>query len=234
MEIKISGITELEMSFKSPTREGSSKSTAKWSVVLSIQSDFDGLSVKVIGALTPVIEVSSAHEHLGMFPDLRQKLSEHLPQTIDVSQVLAELKVFEGVWHYGYPGLHGYCLANPIFNHRGDVIFELRPQGHGATSSHRHNGVVSATGSISRQSSRATLPSRPSFFQKVKSTVTTALQGETISGNGNGHVYLNGNGSISGSFTTGNTMADYTEKTEEIVEGSIEEISFQASEISEA
>ncbi|KZT64494.1 hypothetical protein DAEQUDRAFT_678489 [Daedalea quercina L-15889] len=162
MEIKISGITELEMSFKSPTREGSSKSTAKWSVVLSIQSDFDGLSVKVIGALTPVIEVSSAHEHLGMFPDLRQKLSEHLPQTIDVSQVLAELKVFEGVWHYGYPGLHGYCLANPIFNHRGDVIFELRPQGHGATSSHRHNGVVSATGSISRQSSRATLPSRPS------------------------------------------------------------------------
>ncbi|KZT65463.1 hypothetical protein DAEQUDRAFT_524238 [Daedalea quercina L-15889] len=240
MDIKISGETELEMSFKSTTRQGSSKSTAKWSAVISIQSDLDGLSVKVVGALTPVVEASpAAHNHLGMFPDLRQKLSEHLPRTIDLSQIVAELKVFEGVWHYGYPGLHAYCLANPVFNHKGDVIFELRPQGQGATSSQRRVASASAAGtnSISRQSSRAALSSRPSFLQKVKSAVATALQGDrsstgTLTPNGNSNGYLNGNGhSVSGSYTA-NRMTLDLENHEEIVDDSIDESSFLVSQVS--
>ncbi|TFY68932.1 hypothetical protein EVJ58_g722 [Rhodofomes roseus] len=239
MDIKISGETDLEMSFKSTTRQGSSKSTAKWSAIISLQSDFDGLNVKVIGALTPVIEASSGHNHLSMFPDLRQKLSENLPKSIDLSQVLHELKAFEGIWHYGYPGLHAYCLANPVFNHKGDVIFELRPQGQGATS-HRKAASTSKTDTISRQSSRATLSSRPSFLKKIKDTVTTALTGErssagslTVKGsghlNGNGHAHANGHSS-SGSYMANNMTFDLTERHQE-TEDSVEESSFHVSGI---
>jgi len=240
MDIKISGETDLEMSFKSATRSGSSKSTAKWSAVISIQSDFDGLSVKVIGSLTPVIEASAAHVPVGMFPDLRQKLHEHLPKTIDLSQVLAELKAFEGVWRYGYSGLHAYCLANPVFNHKGDVIFELRPQGQGAVS-HRHNGSASKADTISRQSSRATLSSRPSFLRKIKDTVTTALSGSspTSPAAGNGYAHSNGNGhshvngqSRSGSYMANSMTFDLTEKHGELAEESVEESSFLVSEVS--
>ena len=222
--------------------------------MISIQSEFDGLSVKVTGSLTPVIDGTSAQNQFGMFPDLRQKLGEHLPKSIDLSRVLAELKVFEGVWHYGYPGLHAYCLSNPVFNHKGDVIFELRPQGHGAQTAHRHAGgnTSASAGTISRQSSRAALSSRPSckraipptplfvllmhrlVLQKVKSAVTTAVQGErsstaSLNGSANGSVQSNGNGhSISASYTATKEMKYETVKRE-VVEESASQASFQVS-----
>lgn len=134
--------------------------------MITIQSECDGLSVKVTGSLTPVIETSSAQNQIGLFPDLRQKLAEHLPKTIDLLPVLAELKVFEGVWQYGYPGLQAYCLSNPVFNHKGDIVFELRPQGQGAQTARRNNGgSTPAVGTISRQSSRVVLSARPSCKQ---------------------------------------------------------------------
>ena len=228
--------------------------------MISIQSEFDGLSVKVTGSLTPVIEGSSAQNQFGMFPDLRQKLGEHLPKTIDLSRVLAELKVFEGVWHYGYPGVHAYCLSNPVFNHKGDVVFELRPQGHGAQTTHRHtagNTSASAGTTISRQSSRAALSSRPSckrampptplfvllmhrlVLQKVKSAVTTAIQGDrsptpSLNGGANGHAHANGNGhSVSASYTSSKEMKVETIKRE-VVEDSASQSSFQVSGVSVA
>lgn len=127
--------------------------------MISIQSECDGLCVKVTRPLTPVIEPSPAQNQVGMFPDLYQKRKEHFPEKIDLSQVLDELKVFEGAWHYGYPGLHAYCLSNTVFTQKGDIVFELRPQGQGAQTTHSNNGsnANSPARTISRQSSRALL-----------------------------------------------------------------------------
>ncbi|TFY68931.1 hypothetical protein EVJ58_g721 [Rhodofomes roseus] len=143
LDIRISGETHLGMSFNSQVRSGSAEAIAKWSAVISIQSEPDGLVVKVIGDLTPTIEAPGP-TILGTLPDLRQKLYDHLPKTIDLSQVLDELKAFEGAWHYGYLGLRPYCLANPVINDKGDAIFELRPQGEGSTSVTLSNGGMNS------------------------------------------------------------------------------------------
>lgn len=72
-----------------------------------------------------------------MFTDPETLLKAHLPGTIDINEIVRELKAFEGIWQFCYPGMYAFALANPTFNVRGDLLFELKPFG----------GHIHATGS---------------------------------------------------------------------------------------
>lgn len=77
-----------------------------------------------------------------------------------------------------------------------------------------------------------------SVLQKVKSAVTTALQGErsstvSINGGANGQAHANGNGNTVSSYTVSKEMK-YESVKQEIVEDVGEQESFQVSEVSVA
>ncbi|OSX64959.1 hypothetical protein POSPLADRAFT_1044390 [Postia placenta MAD-698-R-SB12] len=139
------------------------KSAARWEAYIVLQSDLDGLKVAVVGSPAVKFEKTKFEGDTiaARFTDLHTNLQAHLPPTIDLADVLRELRVFEGVWHYGFPGTHAYALANPVFTRAGDILFELRLHGNGPQSPSRtapgfRLGVGASPmrpGSISRSSS---------------------------------------------------------------------------------
>ena len=60
--------------------------------------------------------------------DPEELLRSIIPSSVDLKDAVAELKLFEQVWHSCYPGMAAYNLAHPVFNRKGDLLFELRPQ----------------------------------------------------------------------------------------------------------
>ncbi|KZT11520.1 uncharacterized protein LAESUDRAFT_274940 [Laetiporus sulphureus 93-53] len=149
MEIRIWGEVELKMSFSSGAKHGSAKSSARWDALLCMHTDVDGIKVKLAGSLKPTIESTqyeggSASE---MFTDLQTNLYANLPNVVDLKAVVDELKMFEGIWQYGYQGAQAYCLASPVFTTKGDVIFELRPHGQQVG---RNSGVQGSLGRTGR------------------------------------------------------------------------------------
>ncbi|KAI0916987.1 hypothetical protein AcW1_007702 [Taiwanofungus camphoratus] len=216
LNIKVWGELSLEMSFKSTTRSGSAKSSAKWDTTLSVQTHVDGIKINVVGSPSPAFSKTVFNGEFAstMFTDLRTDLQAHLPGTIDLNEVLQELRAFEGVWQYCYPGMQGYCLANPVFNVRGDLLFELKPYsqqtGAASVSGSRH---ASVNGHMRKSSSRSTLSphpsvlSKPSLFKKAKELIQG--NGSTVAqsnGNGNGHHHM--------TYAAATAREEHSEETE--------------------
>ncbi len=85
-----------------------------------MHTDVDGIKVKLVGSLKPTIESTqyeggSASE---MFTDLQTNLCANLPHVVDLKAVVDELKMFEGIWQYGYQGAQAYYLASPVLPRR--------------------------------------------------------------------------------------------------------------------
>lgn len=58
--------------------------------------------------------------------DVKAIHAQHLPKTIDFTDVLEELKsTLKGTWQYSSPGHFAYALSNPVFTVNGDLILQL-------------------------------------------------------------------------------------------------------------
>jgi hypothetical protein len=81
--------------------------------------------------VAPEIQFGKATSHGETYQSLMLNpadlLRQTLTPTIDLQAPLSEFKLFEGVWHSCYPGTAACSLAHPVFNCRGDLLFELRP-----------------------------------------------------------------------------------------------------------
>ena len=54
-------------------------------------------------------------------------LKDIFPATIDMQPALRVFSLFASVWQSCYPGPSAYTLSNPVFNAKGDLLFELQP-----------------------------------------------------------------------------------------------------------
>ncbi|CCM05147.1 uncharacterized protein FIBRA_07356 [Fibroporia radiculosa] len=130
MTITVGGEVTLHVTYGTDTRTGSAKSSAKWSASLVLHTEPGGIKATVTGSTSPIFTKPAYSGDLAamMYNDLDGALSIQnlLPTMIDFKDVLQDFKQFEGMWQSCYPGLHAYCLANPVFNARGDLLFELR------------------------------------------------------------------------------------------------------------
>lgn len=95
-----------------------------------IRSDAGGIRVDLVGSATPVFSQSETEAKTAVvYTDPETLLKSQLPGTVELSEVVNELKSFEGAWHTCYPGLSAYELTQPLFNAKGDLLFKLRPFG---------------------------------------------------------------------------------------------------------
>ncbi|PCH38353.1 hypothetical protein WOLCODRAFT_115316 [Wolfiporia cocos MD-104 SS10] len=246
LDIKIWGEVELEMSFSSGNQRGSAKSTARWNALVSLRSDIGGLKVNVSGSLVPTIDRTAivGESPAAKFTDPYTHLKAHLPGTVDLEAVVQELRTFEGVWHYGYIGLQAYCLANPVFDLKGDVMFELRPQALQVAQSAAAARRQVSTSSSRVRPARTNISRGSSFFAKAKEIVQTALHSQTEShsvaanghngyANGHGNGYTNGHTANGGVYSS--TTMTYGAKTEETeIEEEEDQLSFLVPEVTMA
>ncbi|KAF9010257.1 hypothetical protein BDQ17DRAFT_1421498 [Cyathus striatus] len=129
MDIVLSGEIDIALGFKGETTRWNSKAVSKWSTTLSLISEAggSGMTVEVKGDTKPKFETLRVHgdETLDKLIDLK---TLHSIVRIDLDQLVSELKgTFGGVWEHCFPGMQAYSLCNPIFNEKGDILFELRP-----------------------------------------------------------------------------------------------------------
>jgi hypothetical protein len=129
MDIVLSGVLDIGLGFKGETTRWNSKAIAKWSTTLSLISEAggSGMTVEIKGDTKPRFETIRVHgdETLDKLIDLK---TLHSIVKIDLEQLVSELKgTFGGVWEHCFPGMQAYSLCNPIFNEKGDILFELRP-----------------------------------------------------------------------------------------------------------
>ena len=108
-----------------------------------MHSQAGGLSVNIIASKLPQYErraVDGDPTTLRIDPEYLLKKS--FPASPDLDGVLKEFREFEGMWKACYPGQTAFALAHPVFNQRGDLLFELRPHSqHGdAGGSPRNRG----------------------------------------------------------------------------------------------
>lgn len=118
-----------QMSTPAHLRLHSAQAHATWAVSLVVHSESSGLRVSV--QQTPIqIKIDNVEGDtelpLAIKPD--ELLAEALPKTIDLEAAVALFVHFEKAWLSCYPGMSAYKLAHPVFNRRGDLLFELRPQ----------------------------------------------------------------------------------------------------------
>lgn len=101
------------------------KSVARWDASLALQTESSGLTVTVTSS-SPVLDKSEEDEQFAC--EMSAALQAMLPETVDPSEVLQEVKAFEGYWQSSYCGMLSYNLADPAI--RGDdLIFQLRLHG---------------------------------------------------------------------------------------------------------
>lgn len=72
----------------------------------------------------PVIEGTVVQ---AFYNDPEALLRANMPQTVDLVEVLGLFKNFEGTYNGIFPGTSAFTLTNPVFNKKGDILFELRP-----------------------------------------------------------------------------------------------------------
>jgi len=131
-EIKLSGKVTLDLMFKGEQKSWSSSAVAWWSHTISIIKDAFGRGLKISTSKT--VEFSKGCGFTGhreivhpRIKDAATLLKEKLAGISIVEEAtIEELRAnFCGVWPLFYSGSYGYTLCNPVFNQRGDLIFEL-------------------------------------------------------------------------------------------------------------
>lgn len=110
---------------------------------MAMHSQGSGLNVNVIASKLPQFErkvIDGDPAPLRIDPEWL--LSKSFPASPDLESVINEFRTFEGTWKSCFPGQSAFALAHPVFNQRGDLLFELRPHmpGQGGVSPRRANG----------------------------------------------------------------------------------------------
>ena len=110
----------------------SSKAFSAWTVSLIITTEAGGLRASVRSVPTQF------HAEQTQIPGNNQRpplvffaadlLRRVIPTSMDLSDVAKEFHSFENSWQFCYPRVGAYSPAYPVFNCRGDLLFELRPQ----------------------------------------------------------------------------------------------------------
>ncbi|EKM50129.1 uncharacterized protein PHACADRAFT_153519 [Phanerochaete carnosa HHB-10118-sp] len=129
LEIKLRGDVKVSLGVDGGAQKWSTKSGASWRTSICIGTSEDGLKVSVPAPPVPVyLPASTIGEALPAFwNDPEALLRAHLPQTVDLGDVLGLFRTFEGTYTGLFPGTSAFTLANPAFNKDGDVLFELVP-----------------------------------------------------------------------------------------------------------
>lgn len=110
------------------SRVCSSFSHATWSASIIVHSEPSGLRVV---AAPNQIQIKAdkvdggTDSSLVIKPD--QLLADALPKSINLDEAIGQFVHFEKTWRSCYPGMFAYRLAHPVFNRRGDLLFELLP-----------------------------------------------------------------------------------------------------------
>lgn len=125
LEIVLHGETELTLKGTDQHKDWSQTSKAKWSSVIRIVSEWNGLHIDVASSASPTIDVVNVSGNWSV--SARDLLAQHLPQIVDIGEVIGELRhTLEGAWEYAFPGLLTYNFQNPSFTVDGDLIVQLR------------------------------------------------------------------------------------------------------------
>ncbi|KDQ49725.1 hypothetical protein JAAARDRAFT_142971 [Jaapia argillacea MUCL 33604] len=125
LDIVMSGETSVQLGFKGDHKKWSTHAVAQWRVNLCMTSTPSGMEVNISGVTKPTFDTSqqaeSAIKNLINFEHLHALLS------VDLSVIAVEMKeTFGGVWSHCFPSMGAYALANPVFNSKGDILFELK------------------------------------------------------------------------------------------------------------
>ncbi|THG96118.1 hypothetical protein EW026_g5654 [Hermanssonia centrifuga] len=200
LRIALRGEVTLQIGVNGATQKWKAESSAHWATTVDAYSEAGGLNVRIPKVAIPEFRKSQADGDVvsTLYTDPQLLLKKHLPGSIELSGVLSEFKAFEGTWQSVYPGTSAYTLAQPVFNKKGDILFELRPYSQLSASvsfvppsySRRASGAIT-----SRSPSAVRRPSnfaRGSIHQVL---IKDAEQGGIVVGGsiGNGKIG-NGNG----------------------------------------
>ncbi|TCD65183.1 hypothetical protein EIP91_003005 [Steccherinum ochraceum] len=236
LEIKLEGNVTVKMGYKGVSGAWGTQSTARWSSTVAITSGSGGLKIEVIGSTAPVFQEADTEAlSAAVHTDPETLLKAQLPGTVELGDILGELKQFEGCWHGCYPGLASYELTHPVFNAHGDLLFKLRPFGVVPRSTAKIAPVISTTngttvstttttvnGSVNSSANGATRKSstiikprptlrpqasRSSFLSKVKEIAHTVLVGE--------HAHPRSNGDSKKSSKTGSENGSMSDSADE-------------------
>ncbi|PCH33793.1 hypothetical protein WOLCODRAFT_112517, partial [Wolfiporia cocos MD-104 SS10] len=128
MELQLSGEILLEVIYTANQRAGRAKTTAKWNASIVLQSNTGGIKVNVVHNVKPQLAKPEFDGDLSrnVADQIQQLLEAQLPKSNNFEEVLQNLRQFEGTWQACYLNSQAYCLSNPTFNARGDLLFELR------------------------------------------------------------------------------------------------------------
>jgi hypothetical protein len=144
----------------------SRSSTSTWSATIHITSEWDGLHVRLAQVVKPEIhseKVLEQGQQTAIAMNTHDMLREQLPQVVDFSSVISELKAtLEGTWRYAVAGLSTYRLYSPVFNIHGDLVVQVRPYDPSARPPPAPVAPAPADGSLGRQSTRANGSTRSS------------------------------------------------------------------------
>ena len=178
----------------------SSKALAKWDASLEVKTEQGGLKVYERATRIPKVEAHKVKGDVASFGvnflgDPAKLLREHLPKLVMNDKLTSELKDFEGIWRSLYASSSTFTLANPVFNAKGDILFELRPRGKQVVAAPL-NQARPATLSAGRANSAA-LPLNTTSPTKSNGNTSSEAAPPANSGNStNGNVKANGNGVI--------------------------------------
>ena len=123
----------------------SKQTTATWSNTVRIVSDSKGLIVEFSGQIKPAFfpVVSEGQATI----DIASLHKKHLPQTIDVHEILSGLKqLLEGQWGFSALGLQRVFVASPIITRAGGFIMQLCTDQHIEANITRTFATVSSVG----------------------------------------------------------------------------------------
>lgn len=106
----------------------SSKASVEWVASIVMHSEAAGLQVSMVNSpiIFKTLETSGdSGSHYALDP--QQLLKSQFPDSIDLKAMHAEFSRFTSVWQSCYPGPSAFTLCNPVFNRKGDMLFELQP-----------------------------------------------------------------------------------------------------------
>jgi hypothetical protein len=128
MDIVLKGDTQIRVAGEDVAKKWSKHSSATWQATIHVISEWDGLHVSLAHPVKPSISKSHEVGHAAIDFNTQELLAAHMPATINMDKVLAELKkTLEGTYKYAAAGVCKYSMYSPVFNVHGDLLLQLRP-----------------------------------------------------------------------------------------------------------
>ncbi|KZT32899.1 hypothetical protein SISSUDRAFT_469671 [Sistotremastrum suecicum HHB10207 ss-3] len=157
INLSLSGKVNLKISLDGCAEKVFSTATLQWNATISVVAEHGrALRIQVSQNIVPEFsDFTSTGLHLigtehegDIFEDAITRLKKAFPQIIELDAVIHNLKdIFEGAWPLLYRGHQTLALCNPVFNHAGDLIFELQQS---VEESAPYRGIYSIVGDVSK------------------------------------------------------------------------------------